>query len=96
MKKEEITRKRNMELTKELEDVKFQLAIQKDLNSESLKRAQELVNELEIIKVAWMKELSDIHERKKEYEQLISELKDMKNSIKGRKSITRWMKNKRK
>lgn len=90
MRKEEITRKRNLELSKELDEVRFQLAMQKDLNSESMKRAKELITELEAIKLTWLKSLKEVDEQKEQYKRLINELKDLRNNIKGRNAITRW------
>lgn len=90
MRKKEITRQRNLELSKELEDIKFQLAVQKELNSESTKKAKELIVELEMIKLAWLKSLKEVEKQKEQYRDLIDEVKDLRNNLKGRNAITRW------
>ena len=90
MRKKEITRQRNLELSKELEDVKFQLAMQKELNSESAKKAKELIAELEAIKLTWLKSLKELNNQREQYRDLIIEVKDLRNNLKGRNAITRW------
>ena len=90
MRKEEITRKRNLELSKELDEIRFQLAMQKDLNSESMKKAKELITELEAIKLTWLKSLKEVENQREQYRDLINEVKDLRNNLKGRNAITRW------
>ena len=90
MKQEDVLRKRNIELLKELDEAKSQLAMEKDLNSESTKKAQDLIVELEMIKSTWLKALDEVDEQRKLYKKLIEEVKEFKNSVKGRNAIERW------
>ena len=90
MKKEDIIRQRNILLSKEIEDLKSQLAMNKDLNSESMKKSEALIKELESVKVVWLASLEEVEQQKKEYKKLIDELKELRNSVKGRNAIERW------
>ena len=90
MKKEDIIRQRNILLSKEIEDLKSQLAMNKDLNSESMKKSEALIEELESVKVVWLASLEEVEQQKKEYKKLIDELKELRNSVKGRNAIERW------
>lgn len=90
MKKEEITRKRNLLLSKEVEELKHQLEMQKDMNSETNKKAETLIKELEAIKVVWLASLEEVEQQKKQYKKLIDEVKELRNSVKGRNAIERW------
>ena len=90
MKKEEITRQRNLLLSKEVEELKAQLAKNEELNSDSVKRAEALIRELEAIKGVWLAALEEVEQQKKQYKKLINEVKELRNSIKGRNAIERW------
>lgn len=90
MKKEEITRQRNLLLSKEIDELKIQLAEQKELNSETVKKANDIFLQLEGIRNVWVKSLEEVIELKKRYKQLIREVTELRNNIKGRNAITRW------
>jgi chromosome segregation ATPase len=77
----ELLRKRNTELSTQLDDLKFQLEYQKVLQGGSTKRAKDLIVELENIKTEWEKSLSEIDDYKSQYEELIAELRDIKESM---------------
>lgn len=90
MRKEEITRQRNLLLSKEIDELKAKLAEQKDLNSESVKKANDLILQLEGIRNIWLKSLEEVGEQKEKYNKLIKEVTELRNSIKGRNAIERW------
>jgi len=90
MRKEEITRQRNLLLSKEIDELKVKLAEQKDINSESAKKANDLIHQLEGIRNVWLKSLEEVVEQKEKYKQLIKEVTELRNSIKGRNAIERW------
>ena len=77
----ELLRKRNTELSTQLEDLKFQLEYQKVLQGGSTKRAKDLIVELENIKKEWGKSIAEIDDYKAQYEELIAELRDIKKSL---------------
>lgn len=89
MKKEEITRQRNLLLSKEIDELKIQLAEQKELNSETVKKANDIILQLDGIRNVWLKSLEEVIEQKKRYKQLIREVTELRNNIKGRNVIER-------
>ena len=74
----EIIRKRNTELSKQLDDVKFQLEFNSQLNSEGYQRARDLIVDLEKIKQEWLIALDDLNDKREKYSYLISDLQEMK------------------
>lgn len=80
-KRNEILRKRNAELSKQLEDINSKLESMRNDNSESIKQFKELITELETIKNQWLQSIEEIEDKKTEYEVLIHELKEMKNIL---------------
>lgn len=78
----ELVRKHNSELTKQVEDLRFQLDYKTQLNSESYDKAKQLICELEAIKDEWIKCLAEVEKQREKYDKLISELKDMKKMMK--------------
>ena len=71
-------RKRNIELTKQLDDIKFQLEFNSQLNMNGYKSANNLINELEKIKQDWLIVLEDLNDKRIKYSCLINDLQDMK------------------
>lgn len=74
-------RKRNIELTKQLEDVKFQLEFNSQLNMNGYKKAKDLIVELEEIKQDWILAIKDLNDKRTKYSCLINELQDMKKNM---------------
>lgn len=83
-------RKRNLILSKEVEELKTELAMQKEISAESQKKADALIRELEAIKGVWIATLEEVEQQKKQYQKLIGEVKELRNSVKGRTAIERW------
>ena len=96
MRKEDVLRKRNEELSKQLEEAKIELSMQKDLNSEAAQKAKELITRLEIIKSQMEQTLDEIENIRNKYKSLITEMKEFKDSVKGRNAIERWFYDRRK
>lgn len=77
----ELLRKRNLDLSAELDELRFELEYEKKLKSGSMKKAKDLIDELESIKIRWNKSLDEIEQYKMQYEQLISELRHIKSTM---------------
>lgn len=86
MTKEEILRKRNLELTKEIADLKYKLAEQ-EIN---LKHAQKMVDDVEAIRADLLDALNQAYEFRDKYQKLLKEMQGFKKSVKGRNAIERW------
>lgn len=71
----ELIRKRNAELSKQIDDLKFRIDFDSELNTESYKQAKKLISDLENLKSRWLKSIEEIEKEKDEYSKLISELK---------------------
>lgn len=74
----DMVRKRNAELTKQLDDMRFKLEFNSQLNMNGYKKAKDLIVELEKIKQDWLIVLEDLNDKKTKYSCLINELQDMK------------------
>ena len=72
-------RKRNAELTKQLEDMKFTLEFNSQLNMNGYQQAKDLINDLENIKQNWISALNDINDKRLQYSILIDDLQSIKN-----------------
>lgn len=72
-------RKRNAELTKQLEDLKFTLEFNSQLNMNGYQQAKDLINDLENIKQNWISALNDINDKRLQYSILINDLQSIKN-----------------
>lgn len=83
LKQIDVIRKRNAELTKELENMRFKLEFDSQLNTESYKRAKDLINDLEKIKSEWIKIIENLNKKDIEYSYLISELKTIKDIMRN-------------
>lgn len=79
VKQVDMIRKRNADLTKQLEDLKFQLEFNSQLNMKGYKCAKDLINDLEKIKHDWLLALEDLNNKRIEYSELISDLQKIKN-----------------
>ena len=71
-------RKRNAELTKQLEDLKFELEFNSQLNMNGYQQAKDLINDLENIKQNWISALNDINDKRLQYTILIDDLQSIK------------------
>lgn len=71
----ELIRKRNAELTQQLDDFKFKLEFDSQLNMEGYKRAKDLITDLEKIKKDWLDTLERLKEKEYEYDDLLAILK---------------------
>lgn len=72
-------RKRNAELTKQLNDMRFKLEFDSQLNMNGYKRAKDLIDDLEKIKQDWMLSLNDLNDKRMKYSYLIADLQEIKN-----------------
>lgn len=86
MTKEEILRKRNLELVQENNELKNKLATQ-EIN---LKHAQKMVDDVEVIRADLLDALNQAYEFRDKYQALLKELQGFKKSVKGRNAIERW------
>jgi hypothetical protein len=77
----EIARKRNIELSKENDELKFKLEKDKTLNQESTKKANELIDEFVVLKQEWEKAIYDLKEKSYEYQELLDECKSAKEEL---------------
>lgn len=75
----DMIRKRNTELVKQLDDLKFQLEFNSQLNMNGYRRAKDLIEDLEKIKQDWLLALDDLNNKRMEYSKLISDLQKIKN-----------------
>ena len=79
LKQSDMIRKRNIELTEQLNDMRFQLEFNSQLNADSYRRANDLIDELEEIKEKWLYTLNDLNNKREEYSKLIIDLQKIKN-----------------
>ena len=82
MKKDEIMRKRNLLLAKEVEELKTELKRQKEINS-SLK-TDILFEHIENIKNEFLTSIEEIENLKAEYQALINEMKEYRDTLKNK------------
>lgn len=74
----ETIRKRNIELTEQLEDLRFKLEFNSQLNEEGYRQAKDLIDELEGIKQEWLLSLNDLNDKREKYSALIADLEEIK------------------
>ena len=74
----ELIRKRNKELTEQLDDMRFKLEFDSQLNSKGYQRAKDLIADLGKIKQDWLEALDDLNEKRTQYSFLIADLQSMK------------------
>lgn len=87
MTKEEILRKRNLELTKEVHELKKQI----DEKEAVVRRAEKIVSENEAIRNSLLEALQQAYEYRDKYADLIKEMQNFKKTVKGRNAIERWV-----
>lgn len=81
LKQVDVVRKRNAELTKQLDDMRFKLEFDSQLNMQGYQRAKDLINDLEKIKHNWINALDDLNDKRAKYDCLINELQEMKKAM---------------
>lgn len=86
MTKEEILRKRNLELVQENNELKNKLATQ-EIN---LKHAQKMIDDVNAIQTDLLNALEQAYEFRDKYQALLKELQGFKKTVKGRNAIERW------
>ena len=75
----DLIRKKNAELSKQLDDMRFKLESNTQLNMEGYKKAKDLIVELEEIKQDWLSTLYDLNNQRERYSDLINDLQKIKN-----------------
>lgn len=75
----DLIRKRNAELLSQVEDLKFKIDFDTQLNMEGYKQAKDLINDLEKIKLEWLDNLEQIKEYRIQYSLFLDDLKNIKN-----------------
>ncbi|MCM1220286.1 MAG: hypothetical protein NC548_37965 [Lachnospiraceae bacterium] len=81
IKQAELIRKRNLELTQRLDEIKKQLEQEKCSNEYKNKRTDDLIFELESIQKEWIESLNDINNQRDELYSLINDVKEIKNIL---------------
>lgn len=79
MKKEDVLRKRNLQLVQEIEDLKTELEQQKEINSSLNINA--LIQHVENIKSELLSSINEIENLKDEYKTLIYEMKEFRRTM---------------
>lgn len=81
-KKNEILRKRNIELSQYIEVLEAELAesIEK-INSTDYEHLETLINEIEDIRNKWLMLLNSLYEKENEYSKLIAEVRALKKQM---------------
>lgn len=74
-------RKRNIELNKQIDDLKLKLEYHKELNTESYQTAKDLIADLENIREEWTQTLQRLHDVESEYQGLLSDMKEIKENM---------------
>lgn len=91
-KKIDVIRKRNAELTDQLDDLRFKLEFNSQLNMDGYKHAKDLIDDLEKIKQDWTHALACLNNEKEKYSNLIADLQIIKNIMKNRGFVIPWYK----
>lgn len=81
IKQAELIRKRNAELTRQLNEMKERLRLENQANEYRNKRADDLISELEDIQKEWVTALNDINNQRDELYSLINDVKEIKNIL---------------
>jgi chromosome segregation ATPase len=79
VKQADTIRKRNAELNKQLEDLKFKLEFNSQLNMNGYQHAKDLIEDLEKIKQDWISALVDLNNKREQYVKLINDLQKIKS-----------------
>lgn len=77
----ELIRKRNSNLTKQLEDLKNKLQLEQQINIDKKQRAEDLIVEIESLQTEWLGVLDDLKKKREEYQSLINDVKTMKKVL---------------
>lgn len=88
----DMIRKRNVELTEQLEDMRFQLEFNSQLNTKGYQQAKDLIYDLEKIKHEWLSALDDLNNKREKYSELIADLQNIKNIMTSRGFKIPWHK----
>ena len=88
----EAIRKRNAELTKQLENARFELEFNSQLNMKGYQHAKDLISELEQIKQEWTLALDDLNDKREKYSLLIADLQEIKKIMINRGFKIPWYK----
>lgn len=91
-KKIDAIRKRNAELTDQLDDLRFKLEFNSQLNMDGYKHAKDLINDLEKIKQDWMHALTCLNNEREKYSNLIADLQTIKNIMRNMGFSIPWYK----
>lgn len=76
-----LARKRNAELSKENEALRFDIERNKAFNQETADKAKVLIKDFEDMKAHWQQAISELNEKRSEYQELIEECRDIKRTI---------------
>ena len=87
MTKEEILRKRNLDLIKEIAELKAQIVTQESV----AQHAQKVIAENLSIRNELLEALNQAYEFRDKYKELVKEMQGFKKSVKGRNAIERWV-----
>ena len=81
----DLSKKRNEQLSRQLETIKTERELDRLLHQNSYEHAKELISELEKIKTDWLCALEDIQKKREEYELLIADVKAMRKRMGSKK-----------
>lgn len=87
MTKEEILRKRNLELAKENAELKAQI----DAHVQASRYSEEFIRKNEELRNELLGALNEAYAMKDKYQTLLKEMQDFKKTVKGRNAIERWV-----
>lgn len=85
-----LIRKRNAELTEQLERMRFELEFNSQLNMNGYQRAKDLISELEQVKQDWTFALDDLNDKREQYSLLIADLQEIKKVMINRGFKIPW------
>lgn len=88
----DMIRRKNAELSKQLDDLRFKLEYDSQLNSNAVERAKNLIDDLEKIKQDWLSTLNDLNNKREKYSELITDLQKIKNIMVNRGFKIPWYK----
>ena len=81
----DLSRKRNEQLSRQLETIKTEWELDRLLHQNSYEHAKELISELEKIKTDWLRALEDLQKKREEYDLLIADVKAMRKGMGSKK-----------
>lgn len=81
----DLSRKRNEQLSRQLETIKTEWELDRMLHQNGYEHAKELISELEKIKTDWLQALEDIQKKREEYQQLIADVKALRKGMGSKK-----------